>query len=216
MRGRDPRAAVIHLDHGITPACAGKRRDRRPGKGGCPDHPRVRGEEPVSIERRITLAGSPPRARGRELGYHYGPRGLGITPACAGKSAWRGRIPPETRDHPRACGEEPGASELRHKFGGSPPRVRGRGSAKAYCPVFHGITPACAGKSIPHPCKALECRDHPRVCGEESSIGHRSNHIWGSPPRMRGRANGTNGTNLKIWITPAYAGKSHKCMQRLP
>ena len=96
----------MRCERGITPARAGKRECKLRLLAKKRDHPRACGEEPVSIQVRMTLAGSPPRVRGR------GPTGsaprssTGITPARAGK-----RPPPKgrglpARDHPRACGEE--------------------------------------------------------------------------------------------------------------
>ena len=50
----------------------------------------------------------------------------GITPAHAGKSALRQRLPVAVEDHPRACGEK--GSLVFSWFAplGSPPRMRGK------------------------------------------------------------------------------------------
>ena len=91
--------------------------------------------------------GSPPRVRGKVCNQQVTKFKLGITPACAGK---RPRLPFFDifgGDHPRVCGEkycEQVTSE--HKVG-SPPRVRGKGSASAAVNRRQRITPACAGKS---------------------------------------------------------------------
>ena len=109
----------------------------------------------------------------------------GITPACAGKSAWHCIRNTVGKDHPRVCGEKrPPGSWLKTPTG-SPPRVRGKGR--------HQLR---------------DCIDHPRVCGEKLlylCIG--SGHT-GSPPRVRGKVTSSNNITRGQRITPACAGKS--------
>ena len=51
-------------------------------------------------------------------------------------------------------------------------------------------------------------QDHPRVCGEKRNDDIPDCLHLGSPPRMRGKAQGAlDGTEVDR-ITPAYAGKS--------
>ena len=83
------------------------------------------GEKPIGMSLMQGRFESPPRVRGEAVGACQPVRRVGITPACAGRSAmcplrWYSR-----RDHPRVCGEK-----LFHNSGvsykvGSPPRVRG-------------------------------------------------------------------------------------------
>ena len=57
--------------------------------------------------RRLPLR-SPPRMRGKgagDIGVHGG---LGITPACTGKSEKQVPFLPPYQDHPRVCGEKMG------------------------------------------------------------------------------------------------------------
>ena len=71
----------------------------------------------------------------------------GITPAYAGKSLPGILTCTMSRDHPRVCGEkEPDAPE-RASCLGSPPRMRGKESARAAEIHPIRITPAYAGKS---------------------------------------------------------------------
>ena len=84
-----------------------------------------------------------------------------------------------------------------------------RGKAKRYLRFLlpTGITPAYAGKSR---CSRLRCgvfRDHPRVCGEKKKMNMRKDKRMGSPPRMRGKADYTPVVDVRVRITPAYAGK---------
>ena len=49
--------------------------------------------------------------------------------------------------------------------------------------------------------------DHPRVCGEKLKDGRNVRRILGSPPRMRGKAQGQVMAGFAFGITPAHAGK---------
>ena len=75
---------------------------------------------------------------------------LGITPAYAGKSIGDALMGLELEDHPRLCGEKRHFPNQNRRLRGSPPPMRG----KAYLTSWHvstaRITPAYAGKSVPH------------------------------------------------------------------
>ena len=71
----------------ITPAYAGKTSKCHARSLKNRDHPRVCGENMLSMSEPILFAGSPPRMRGKpSLGTAYA-SGQGITPAHAGKTA---------------------------------------------------------------------------------------------------------------------------------
>ena len=71
-----------------------------------------------------------------------------------------------------------------------------------------GITPAYAGKSFGSFCFLSFRQDHPRVCGEKQAAVALPQPVLGSPPRMRGKAQGQVMAGFAFGITPAYAGKS--------
>ena len=71
---------------GITPACAGKRRQAVAGTAAPRDHPRVCGEKMQTTIDVWTYQGSPPRVRGKVSIFRKPFGVLRITPACAGKS----------------------------------------------------------------------------------------------------------------------------------
>ena len=75
----------------ITPACAGKSRPPLWAFFPAGDHPRVCGEKYALWSCATFRAGSPPRVRGKVRRDQKGRAGLGITPACAGKSYPKGR-----------------------------------------------------------------------------------------------------------------------------
>ena len=72
------------------------------------------------------MRGSPPRMRGK-VHHKRGCRVFaGITPAYAGKRAWRTCRTARTWDHPRVCGEKALSTFSSRKNSGSPPRMRGK------------------------------------------------------------------------------------------
>ena len=109
----------------ITPACAGNRISVRPVSLFIRDHPRLRGEQLRRTHFSRSARGSPPLARGTVI---HGEKLLlivGITPACAGNSAYAQQHNGKHQDHPRLRGEQ------RRVF---------------YAELYAlGITPACAG-----------------------------------------------------------------------
>ena len=167
-RGKAAARAEDVCSVGITPACAGKSRDlpqrRRPRR----DHPRVRGEKATLSEMISMQAGSPPRARGKDIRTGQKAGKEGITPARAGKSSRMAAMSARTRDHPRACGEKSERQSSKTAHQGSPPRVRGKVAMWLSLRMSEGITPARAGKSGLVPCVSITSKDHPRACGEKS------------------------------------------------
>ena len=106
------------------------------------------------------------------------------------------------------CGENESCGYCASRPEGSPPRVRGKLHAVAIPHDGCGITPACAGKTpVQQGCHKGR-RDHPRVCGENSSAISGNFPSSGSPPRMRGKLKLETKYGAEFRITPAYAGKT--------
>ena len=133
----------------ITPACAGNSAFTSESFGGYRDHPRVCGEQAIWKRGRCTYIGSPPRVRGTARCFAKSWDWTRITPACAGNSPSIAPSENTVRDHPRVCGEQllyyHGIGDIK----GSPPRVRGTEFAHVFRVNVYGITPACAGNSMP-------------------------------------------------------------------
>ncbi len=91
---------------------------------------------------------------------------------------------------------------------GSPPHARGKGFLITMVIFLHGITPACAGKSICIPPCVSADWDHPRMRGEKLFDGLRVNEYQGSPPHARGKDQSASVPPMFFGITPACAGKS--------
>ena len=125
--------------------------------------------------------------RGKVCTLGYELQGSRITPACTGK-------------------------RMRHFLSwrllqGSPPRVRGKDGELENVEQIARITPACAGKSAPLQSCNTPFKDHPRVCGEKVLEFLTMVHMWGSPPRVRGKDGRRQSRYQTHRITPACAGK---------
>ncbi len=112
------------------------------------------------------------------------------------------------RDHPRVGGEKLTSLSNRGTLLGSPPRGRGKDSAKRLPPRQWRITPAWAGKSLLSCCHFPDTWDHPRAGGEKHWMMILVLEPVGSPPRGRGKAGRRRIGGQAVWITPAWAGKS--------
>ena len=86
VRGKAGCSYAVVCSAGITPACAGKRRETIRHVFIIRDHPRVCGEKLKFIAAVFSMWGSPPRVRGKGPAKRGVGRQPGITPACAGKS----------------------------------------------------------------------------------------------------------------------------------
>ena len=151
----------------ITPAHAGKSRSTAREAIAGKDHPRTRGEKRNVRSRSGTTGGSPPHTRGKAAGRNFALRGIGITPAHAGKS--KEDIVPATqeKDHPRTRGEKDGEIGGYPLAEGSPPHTRGKDTEFHIFRSAAGITPAHAGKSISGGIRPTLRQDHPRTRGEK-------------------------------------------------
>ena len=105
-RGTDVIIGIILVLHGITPACAGNSCAANPCACAGRDHPRLRGEQKAVYDDGVTLAGSPPLARGTVAMLNGKTTGRRITPACAGNRLSHTRRAGMCRDHPRLRGEQ--------------------------------------------------------------------------------------------------------------
>ena len=208
MRGKEVTEEDQYSFAGITPACAGKRLSCSRSAPDGRDHPRVCGEKIRVASPRITQRGSPPRVRGKVPRLCKDLERMGITPACAGKSAGVALRACAVGDHPRVCGEKVYHKPRGFSMQGSPPRMRGKADQLPGGFWDAGITPAYAGKSRPGRGAGTPYRDHPRVCGEKALRPTTTRLRPGSPPRMRGKVLAALMPTNALGITPAYAGKS--------
>ena len=208
MRGKPTVSEPAGKTIGITPADAGKTPLWLYVSGLFWDHPRGCGENENLFLQIPTVAGSPPRMRGKRIDAGQLIAVTRITPADAGKTGVRSVSFLGGKDHPRGCGKNSRMGKKDSRGLGSPPRMRGKqGFPFANC-VRRRITPADAGKTLSAGTGGFLRRDHPRGCGENSPQRRLNAPQGGSPPRMRGKLFICKGCNLKRRITPADAGKT--------
>ena len=86
--------------------------------------------------------------------------------------------------------------------------MRGKQARRIAAIRGRGITPACAGKTIPIQRVACAAQDHPRVCGENDGQPTDKPDHEGSPPRVRGKQPSVPAPLVSLRITPACAGKT--------
>ena len=104
------------------------------------------------------------------------------------------------------CGEQPLRPYSPRRSPGSPPRVRGTDLPRLIQLAVFGITPACAGNSVRDAFAPAAKKDHPRVCGEQSTKDDIHLVFEGSPPRVRGTVGSCRQRGFGHGITPACAG----------
>ena len=214
MRGKPTVSEPAGKTIGITPADAGKTPLWLYVSGLFWDHPRGCGENENLFLQIPTVAGSPPRMRGKRIDAGQLIAVTRITPADAGKTGVRSVSFLGGKDHPRGCGKNSRMGKKDSRGLGSPPRMRGKqGFPFANC-VRRRITPADAGKTTIPPAVCTGRKDHPRGCGENTICGYRRLPAPGSPPRMRGKQPAAAAECSARRITPADAGKTFY-MQRL-
>ena len=150
---------------GIIPALAGNTEVIELANFLATDHPRSRGEYDSTKPSTWMVTGSSPLSRGirrHPSGLHLQP---GIIPALAGNTHHVSQTACPMGDHPRSRGEYPAMLAGDVLGQGSSPLSRGIRPSGFGFQASGGIIPALAGNTV----------------GEESSIGHHSDH-----PRSRG------------------------------
>ena len=91
---------------------------------------------------------------------------------------------------------------------GSSPRMRGTPRARPGQHMDRGIIPAYAGNTSARHSPSEPRWDHPRVCGEHSTVTGVTRVRLGSSPRMRGTRTTGHGLDASRRIIPAYAGNT--------
>ena len=160
-----PRSSRL-ADSGSSPRVRGKRERASRQLFFSTAHPRVCGENRRWNFAQARLRGSSPRVRGKPPLRPPDVGGVGLIPACAGKTRPAKTSPRTSRAHPRVCGENRIMGVPRTRVAGSSPRVRGKRVLAHAHLLSRWLIPACAGKTPTDPFYGEWSRAHPRVCGE--------------------------------------------------
>ena len=140
----------------------------------------------------------------------------GIIPAYAGNTTVSYGDALLQRDHPRVCGEHIMANIAASIPQGSSPRMRGTRAIAFATSLLVRIIPAYAGNTKDLRPSYVGWRDHPRVCGEHSSIAWAISMRPGSSPRMRGTRRTCARRMSAGGIIPAYAGNTRRLRGQSP
>ena len=181
------------LSGGIIPAYAGSTRRRWTKCSIRRDHPRIRGEHPLTFICASHRDGSSPHTRGARLRLVTHPGRRIIIPAYAGSTVHPGRWSPAPADHPRIRGEHGDRRRVSLGRQVSSPHTRG---ARIHA----------AARRWPS--------DHPRIRGEHRQEGRRQGLVWGSSPHTRGARHPGEVCPKRPGIIPAYAGSTSRRPRR--
>ena len=132
---------------GIIPAYAGSTVKLDSVCAVLADHPRLRGEHPVTAAYTCCAAGSSPLTRGAPLLLHQVCVRFGIIPAYAGSTSRCTETDGTGRDHPRLRGEHSSSTGSPREQKGSSPLTRGALKGADGRKQRFGIIPAYAGST---------------------------------------------------------------------
>ena len=152
--------------------------------------------------------GSSPRVRGKPSVFGVLVQGLGLIPACAGKTGRFSLSQTAVAAHPRVCGENQKPRVSNEPYQGSSPRVRGKRFARPIINLPRRLIPACAGKTAAYLLLPVRDGAHPRVCGENIVARSKFKRHQGSSPRVRGKPRARRLSVRAFRLIPACAGKT--------
>ena len=158
--------------------------------------------------REYLSTGSSPRMRGTHIQRVLGFDGQGIIPADAGNTLYFARHHTREQDHPSGCGEHQRGCAGTTRLRGSSPRMRGTHIEIIDGVMHRRIIPADAGNTSGKARRRARRRDHPRGCGEHTSMSKCDWVSMGSSPRMRGTLGRTLHPPESERIIPADAGNT--------
>ena len=192
----------------ITPAYAGNTEATTLLIGASRDHPRLRGEHYKNKPFPKMKKGSPPLTRGTLSFSQSELKDYGITPAYAGNTnRWCERSC-KFWDHPRLRGEHRLYLLPIGTATGSPPLTRGTQAKHHILATKCRITPAYAGNTYYKSKSFPVGGDHPRLRGEHNISLKSIKFRLGSPPLTRGTLPSPRIVDIRVGITPAYAGNT--------
>ena len=186
VRGTDTAIGAVWSIKRFIPACAGNSVLPACPAECMPVHPRVCGEQVLTLRYASSGTGSSPRVRGTGIARHFAQEPNRFIPACAGNSFLPIHTDRRLTVHPRVCGEQLFWLPAMACFVGSSPRVRGTELTPQPKPHWRRFIPACAGNRTFCIAAIGWQTVHPRVCGEQGDSTELDPVPYGSSPRVRG------------------------------
>ena len=148
----------------------------------------MRGENPYRAGITPGYVGSSPHARGKPEEAAINGDGVGLIPACAGKTLQPLQAVPALGAHPRMRGENAGHGTSRVCPPGSSPHARGKPWLSIYPARYRGA--------------------HPRMRGENTNGSESMEFARGSSPHARGKLPHFDDSIDCTGLIPACAGKT--------
>ena len=192
----------------FIPAGAGNTVGVDTGAGGATVHPRGRGEHPARRTRRLSQAGSSPRARGTPGARLWLQLRRRFIPAGAGNTVQVAALSVGMPVHPRGRGEHDSTRTGYQNSSGSSPRARGTHFALIELGRLRRFIPAGAGNTAQLASMGCDWAVHPRGRGEHAEVMERAGSGSGSSPRARGTHPGTADVLQHSRFIPAGAGNT--------
>ena len=195
-RGAHPWSPGRSIWSRIIPAYAGSTSASSSSWMRSADHPRIRGEHPVTLVTMGSSMGSSPHTRGAPGEDFLSHLMYRIIPAYAGSTGGAGTGLSVFGDHPRIRGEH--------------------APSQAAAIEATGIIPAYAGSTKKRLRMRGRRRDHPRIRGEHVGVVAPAEDPVGSSPHTRGALRSGQHDDGQKRIIPAYAGSTSKSASHGP
>ncbi len=213
VRGLSPRLRGTRWEPRIRltrvwpiPAPAGDPQGIGPKSTPCPAYPRACGGPLQQFGQALSGNGLSPRLRGTPFAAAGSGGGGGPIPAPAGDPRPSSREARAAWAYPRACGGPVQQSEVRDKFGGLSPRLRGTPKSRTRSCVGVRPIPAPAGDPRRFPGRRRWSRAYPRACGGPTVRDLPPCLRQGLSPRLRGTLWFRQGLHGRCGPIPAPAG----------
>ena len=195
---------------GIIPALAGNTSRQPAASNTIGDHPRACGEHVTVPQDAILTAGSSPRLRGTPSASRRSPTVRGSSPRLRGTQRHYTLDYSKVTIIPALAGNTEARTVLDTVQTVSSPRLRGTHTGPAVSGRRRGIIPALAGNTRRRSCLWHATWDHPRACGEHSTVAFCASMTTGSSPRLRGTHGSDVHPVVRAGIIPALAGNTQQ------
>ncbi len=153
--------------------------------------------------------GIPPRVWGQLAGADRNRVQPRNTPTCVGTTSQAAQPPTSQEEYPHVCGDNSSTIWVAFSAAGTPPRMWGQLLFGFIFSPFVRNTPTYVGTTAPAGVFPWDHKEHPHVCGDNSSTIWVAFSAAGTPPRMWGQRNRDGITIRRHRNTPTYVGTTN-------
>ena len=180
------------------------------------DHPHACGENFTPLSRCRRACGPSPRVWGKPVSYYWCCRCCRTIPTRVGKTCRTMQRLGRWKDHPHACGENFGATNLNASPPGPSPRVWGKRLQLLRVPPSLRTIPTRVGKTLRSQVPSGVKADHPHACGENATELTKTNGKNGPSPRVWGKLRNTDDEAAYLRTIPTRVGKTWRSATPAP